>query len=159
MKYKIKEIDVLNISFAKSQLNNGTIVNVKYNNNSLEFQSPKMRIHSISNETGFIVLKVNCTQACKTFYLKILEIEAHLNKKLENSMNESVFHENYVTVKVPFKNSNPLIKVFKDESLFNYFHLSTDMEIICMLSIDKVWINNFNEANYHLIVKEIMVTN
>jgi hypothetical protein len=46
-----------------------------------------------------------------------------------------------------------------NEKLFNYYHLSESMEIICLLSLDKVWISNVNEPNYNLTVKEILVTN
>jgi hypothetical protein len=160
MKYRVKEIDTSNFVFNKTQLNNGTIVNIRYLEEILEFQSPKMVIHELvkENDHQYITLQLLGTQACKTFYLKIMEIENHFNKMLGNDLTKSVFHENFLTVKIPFKGySNPLIKVYRNDALFNYYHLTVGMEILCLLCIDKIWINNFNEPNYYLNVKEIMV--
>ena len=156
MKYKIKEINPDLISFSKTELNNGVIHNIKYNEDSLEFQSPKMKIHSLikENDHEFLTLKLAGNQACKTFCLKIKELETSFSKRFDIS---SVFNEDLLTVKIPFKYSKPLVKVYKNDNLFNYYHLEQDLEIICLLCIDKVWVNNFNEASYHLIVKEIMI--
>ena len=69
-----------------------------------------------------------------------------------------MFRENLVTLKIPFKgNSTPLVKVYKNDALFNYYHLTADTQVLCLLSLDKIWINNFNEPSYHLNVREIMV--
>ena len=160
MKYKIKEIDVNNFVFNRTQLNNGTIVNLKYLEDTLEFQSPKMVMREIKkeNDNEYLILELLGTQACKTFYLKVLEIEDYFNKKLNNNLTKSVFCENFVTLKIPFKGSStPLVKVYKNDSLFNYYHLTADTQVLCLLSLDKIWINNFNEPSYHLNVKEIMV--
>ena len=159
MKYRLKEIDCTKFETNKTQLNNGTIVNIKYHSGSLEFQSPKLIIHELlkENDHEYIVLELLNTEACKTFYLKVMEIENYFSKKSEFNL-KSVFNENHVTVKIPFRNKNPLIKIYKDEQLFNYYHLTVGMKIICLLGIDKIWINNFNEQSYHLIIKEIMIT-
>lgn len=156
MKYKIKEINCELLSFSKVELNNGIVHNIKYNNDSLEFQSPKMKIHSLvkENDHEYITLKIVGNQACKTFCLKIKEIETFFSKQFDIS---SIFHEDLLTVKIPFKYSKPLIKVYKNENLFNYYHLEEGMEILCLLVIDKIWVNNFNEASYHLNVKELMI--
>ena len=158
MKYKLKELNFNNISFNKVELNNGTIINLKYVNESLEFQTPKIIINDLIKENGkeYLVLKIIGNQACKTFCSKINELETYFSESLKNPI-RTIFNEDLFTVKIPFKNSNPLIKVYKDNSLFNYYHLSKDMEIICLLGIDKIWINNYNEPSYNLIVKEIMV--
>jgi hypothetical protein len=156
MKYKIKEINCENISFSKVELNNGIVHNIKYNEDSLEFQSPKMKIHSLvkENDHEYLILKIAGNQACKTFCLKIKEIEAFFSRRFNIG---SVFHEDLLTVKIPFKYSKPLVKVYKNENLFNYYHLEEDLEILCLLCIDKIWVNNFNEASYQLNVKELMI--
>ena len=159
MKFLLKEIDPTKFETTKSQLNSGTILNMKYKSDSLEFQSPKMTIHELvkENDHEYIVLELLNTEACKTFYLKIMEIEKYFNTQFEIKL-KSVFNENHVIVKIPFRNRNPLVKVYKDDQLFNYYHLTVGMKIITLLGIDKIWINNFNEPNYHLIIKEIMIT-
>ena len=68
-----------------------------------------------------------------------------------------VFNEDCFIVKIPFKYSKPLIKVYKDNKLFNYYHLAKGMEIICLLNLSKLWVNFKNEISYNLNVKEILV--
>jgi len=156
MNYKKNEINCEFISISKTKLNNGVIHNIKYNQDSLEFQSPKMKIHSLikENDHEFLTLQLAGNQACKTFCLKIKEIEESFSKRFGTN---SVFHKDLLTVKIPFKYSKPLVKVYKNDNLFNYYHLEEDLEVICLLCIDKIWVNNFNEASYHLNVKELMI--
>ena len=158
MKYKLKDINYDNLSFNKAQLNNGIIYNIKYNEDLFEFQSPKLLIKSLvkNGEQEYLILQILGTEACKTFYSKILEIESFFNLKLNNKIN-SAFEDNFLTVKIPFKFGKPQIKICKEGSLFNYYHLTNDTTVICLLSIDKLWINNFNELSYQIIVKEIMI--
>jgi hypothetical protein len=158
MKYKLKDICLEQISFNKSKLDSGIIYNLKYNDECLEFQSPKMILESIHKEKNneYIALKVLPTQACKSFYLKIKEIELFFGATFKNPVN-SVFYDSFMRVKVPFKFEKPLTKIYKTDSLFNYYNLSQGMEVICLLSIDKVWVNNFDEPSYQLNVKEIMI--
>ena len=158
MKYRLKEIDPEQLTFNKTQLNNGTIVNVKYRDEHLEFQTPKMKINRLE-KPNYIILELLGTQACKTFYTKIMEIEKQLAPEINNPI-KSVFQENLLTIKIPFsKSENPLVKVYREDQLFNYYHLEESMEVICLIGLDKVWINNFNEYSYQLTAKEIMVTN
>uniref|UniRef100_A0A6C0AZ71 Uncharacterized protein n=1 Tax=viral metagenome TaxID=1070528 RepID=A0A6C0AZ71_9ZZZZ len=158
MKFKLKELDFKQITFNKTPLNNGTVVNLKYNENSLEFQTPKLIIESLikENEHEYLNLKIKGTEACKFFCSKILELESFFSNSLKNQI-KTIFNEDNFIVKIPFKYSKPLVKVYKNDSLFNYYHLTKDLEIICLLELDKLWINNSNEPNYNLIVKEIMV--
>jgi hypothetical protein len=122
---------------------------------------------SIEKIAKFIVLKILGTEACKIFCSKIFEIEQFFNETLQNndffskkpSDIKPIFEEDLFTVKIPFKYSKPLVKVYKNDSLFNYYHLTKDLEIICLLELDKLWINTFNEPSYNLNVKEIMVIN
>ena len=168
MKYKLKEIDFTYFSFNKVETGNGTIINFKYKNDSLEFQTPKMYIEDLikENDKEFIILKIMGTEACKIFCSKINEFETFFNDSLRKHKNwfngeinsiKTVFNEDLFTVKIPFKYSRPLVKVYKDDSLFNYYHLSKGMEIICLLNINKLWVSNYNEPSYNLNVKEIMV--
>ena len=158
MKFKLKELNFNNISLNKTILENGTIINLKYSNELLEFQTPRIIINDLIKEKDkeYLVLKIIGNQACKTFCSKINELETYFSESLKKPI-KTIFNEDLFTVKIPFRSSNPLIKVYKDNSLFNYYHLSKDMEIICLLGVDKIWINNYNEPSYHLIVKEIMV--
>jgi hypothetical protein len=162
MKHKLKEINFTDISFDKTNLNNGTLLSLKYKENSLEFQTPKLHIESLIKENGheYLVLKIIGTQACKTFCTKIIELEKYFSEYLlKNGSGESIktiFNEDLFTVKIPFKYSKPLIKVYKNDNLFNYYNLENGMEIICLLSIN-LWINMYKEPSYNLNVKEIMV--
>ena len=157
MKSKIKEIDCKDISFSTVELSNGTLRNIKYKNEMLEFQTPRMTIDSLckENDKEYLILKIIGTQACKTFCLKLLEIEKYFSEMVKSKIT-SVFNEDHIRVKIPFKYSRPLVKVYKNESLFNYYHICKDMEIISLVTIDKIWIHEDN-AVYNLNVKEIMV--
>ena len=121
MKYRLKEINCNQFVFNKTQLNTGTICNIKYNNEPLEFQTPKLLIQSLvkENDNEYLILKILPTQACKTFCSKIQEIEACFTDTFGEI--KSVFKEDLVTIKIPFKYSKPLVKLYKDESLFNYY--------------------------------------
>jgi hypothetical protein len=177
MKIKVKDIECSNINYSLNG-NDGVIngngncklVNFNYSGQSLEFQTPKVLIEEIINEDskGYLVLKILPTEASKTFCSKIFEIEknhtSHLrpdwfNKKLERSEIKSIFNEDNFTVKVPFKYSNPSIKIYdKDSRLCNYYHLRKGMEIICLVYSNNIWINFDNVSVYNLIVKEILIT-
>ena len=52
MKYKIKELDTDTtlFTFDKVQFQNNSIINVKYKQDTLEFQSPKMCVQSVIKE-------------------------------------------------------------------------------------------------------------
>ena len=51
--------------------------------------------------------------------------------------------------------SKPEFKVFFENRLFNYHHLKQSDEVICLVSISKLW--KSNTLNYNLIIKEIML--
>ena len=57
--------------------------------------------------------------------------------------------------KVKIKNKN--FKIYLNGTLFNVYHLKKDMEIICLVSICKLWINAYNIASYHLKVDEMVI--
>ena len=167
MKYKLKEIETCNFSFDKTDFDNNKIINIKYKNDSLEFQTPKIIIDSLIKENNheYLSLKIIGNKACETFCSKINQLETFFNTKAVNWFDKSlpvndtksVFNEDCFIVKIPFKYSKPLINVYKDNKLFNYYHLTKGMEIICLLSLSKLWINFKNETSYNLNVKEILV--
>jgi hypothetical protein len=159
MKFKVKEIQCAGISFQKNVLGSGEIVNIKYNNETLEFQTPKVIIDSLikENDHEYLLLRILPTQACKIFCSKLLEIEESFSKSL-NAPVKTIFNGDHFTVKIPFKYSKPLVKVYTEYGLFNYYHLRKDTEVICLLTLDKIWINQYKEPNYNLTVKEVMVT-
>ena len=167
MKYKLKELETCNFSFDKVIVDNNKIINIKYKNDSLEFQTPKIIIDSLIKENNheYLSLKIVGNKACETFCSKINQLETFFNTKAVNWLDKSlpvneiksVFNEDCFIVKIPFKYSKPLIKVYKDNKLFNYYHLAKGMEIICLLNLSKLWVNFKNEISYNLNVKEILV--
>jgi hypothetical protein len=158
MKIKLKDLILSDISFNKTPIDNGTLINLKYKNEFLEFQTPKVIIENLikENEHEYLVLKILPTKACKDFFSKITELEDFFKETLKNDI-KTVFSEDNFTVKIPFKYSKPIVKVYNEIGLFNYYKLSKDTTVICLLTLDKIWINQYNEPNYNLIVKEIMV--
>lgn len=174
MKLKLKEIDFEKLVYS---LNNGIfgeeckMINYSYQGSEFEFQTPKVIIEKIIKENSkeYLLLKILGTEACRTFYSKISELEdthnsviSKHNEWFNNSLPignvKSVFKGQTFLVKVPFKYSSPNIKIYKDSRLFNYYHLKEGMEIICLLGCNNLWINFDNNVSYHLILKEIMIT-
>jgi hypothetical protein len=158
MKYKLKELDFKEFSFNKTNIESGTLINLKYKNDSLEFQTPKVIIENLikENDHEYLLLKILPTKACKDFCSKITQLENFFKETLKNDI-KSVFSEDLFTVKIPFKYSKPIIKIYNETGLFNYYKLSNNTTVICLLALDKIWVNQYNEPNYNLIVKEIMV--
>ena len=158
MKYKLKEFELNkdNFTFDKVNFNDSKIINLKYKNDTLEFQTPKVIIDSLIKENNheYISLKITGNKACEIFCSKIFEMENIFNEKFNC---KSIFKEDCFIVKIPFKFSKPLVKVYKKNQLFNYYHLVKGMEIICLLNVNKLWVNCNDECNYNLNVKEIMV--
>ena len=111
-----------------------------------------MCIHEILKDSGneYMVLKIYGNQACQKFFLKILELEKSINTV-------SLFQGDLITVKIPFKFSKPMVDVYHNGSLFNYYHLSKGMDVLCLLEFHKLWINEYKEVKYNLTVKEIML--
>ena len=172
MKYKLKDIEIDKLKYSLNGIINGNckLININYYDESLEFQTPKVLIEKIIKENNkeYLLLKILPTEACKTFCTKILSLEDKHNSELNNHKDwfnkripisevKSIFVDDCFTVKIPFKYSKPIIKVYNETGLFNYYKLSKDTTVICLLGLDKIWINQYNEPNYNLIVKEIMV--
>ena len=156
MKYKLKELylDINNFSFNKHE----NIINFKYKNECLEFQTPKIIIDSLikENNNEYIVCKIIGNKSCEIFFSKISMLESLFNKHFKTDV-KSIFNNDSFIVKIPFRYSKPQIDVYKNNSLFNYYRVIKGMEIICLVYINKLWVNSDNEINYHLNVKEILI--
>jgi len=160
MKYKLTDISFDSLEFSSKELPAGTLVNFKYSGEHLEFQTPKVIIHEIIKEAGkeYLLLKIVGNEACKKFFQKIHELECAFNKKLPKCTIKSIFEADHFIVKIPFSSSKPNINVYSsDGNLFNYYHLSKGMDVICLLQCGKLWIDQNNLICYHLQVKEIML--
>jgi hypothetical protein len=163
MKYRLKDVDFSKIKYSSSsELEHGSIINIIYNGEILEFQTPRMIIDSIFENNGknYFSLKLIPTEASKIFYLKIFELEQILMDSFKGVSNYS-FKDDALIVKIPFCYSKPNIKVYIKEagnlSLFNYYQLEPGMEVICLLYLDKLW-KNGEKLNYVLNTKELLIT-
>jgi len=167
MKFKLKYLntelikysEVLNIPSIhnKNFGNNGKLLNVTYNGESLEFQTPKVLIEKIikeSDDKEYLLLQIIPNEACRIFYQKISEIESHIGISSTNSNLSGTSFK----VKIPFKYGKPQLNIFsKDNYLFNYYHLVEGMEVILLLSINTIWTNVHGISNYSLIVNEMLI--
>ena len=149
----IKYSEVLNKNFG----NNGKLLNVTYNGQSLEFQTPKVFIEKIIKEPGdkeYLLLKIIPNEGSRIFYQKISEIESNIGIL-------GIFESNLVgdcfKVKIPFKYGKPQLNIFSKDSLFNYYHLVEGMEVILLLSISNIWTIPGGLSTYSLIVREILI--
>ena len=72
MKYKLMEINFNDFHFTNKDLSHGTVINVTYKNDVLEFQTPKLYISDIikENNNEYLILKLLPNEACKKFFLK-----------------------------------------------------------------------------------------
>ena len=167
MKIKLKYLNTELIKYSEVLIpsihtknfgNNGKLLNVTYDGESMEFQTPKVSIEKIIKEPGdkeYLLLKLNNNEACRLFYQKISEIESTI---LGISSTNSNLSGTSFKVKIPFKYGKPQLNIFsKDDYLFNYYHLVEGMEVILLLSIKNIWINPDGFSNYSLIVNEILI--
>lgn len=147
---KLKELILNNIKFVGKDLSNGTIVNVKYLDEPFQFQLPKGTIEFIGNEHLTLNIDNNL------FFNIINSLEDYLGTRFNRPV-ESIISGKFITLKLPFRNSRPEFKVLLESKLFNYHSLITGMEVICIVSLDKIW--NTDKLNYNLIVKDILLKN
>ena len=167
MKIKLKYLNTELIKYSEVLIpsihtknfgNNGKLLNVTYNGESMEFQTPKVLIEKIIKEPGdkeYLLLKIIPNEASRIFYQKISEIESSIGilGNVESNLSGTCFK-----VKIPFKYGKPQLNIFsKDDYLFNYYHLVEGMEVICLLIIKTIWINPDGFSNYSLIVNEILI--
>jgi len=171
MKYKLKELNFSNLKYNKSDMNESKLISFTYLDNELEFQTPKVILEKIIQEDNkeYLLLKLLPTEASKTFqnginnledsHNKIINLKNWFNYSLPRNGIKSVINGDSFIVKIPFKYSKPTLKIYsKNGSLFNYYHLKSGMELICLLDSSKLWINFDNSVTYNLSVKEILIT-
>jgi hypothetical protein len=152
MKYKLINTDFSNLKFNKGIENSlGKLINITYLNESFEFQTPKMTIHKIIKENGkeYIIFKI----VNKSFQNKILELEKYLAGYLKKTT-VSILNDLFIKLKVQIKYSKPIITIIYNNELFNYYHLVPGMEVICLVTLNTLWIND--SINYNLTIKEIL---
>jgi len=148
----LKYSEVLNKNFG----NNGKLLNVTYNGQSLEFQTPKVFIEKIikcSDDKEYLLLKIIPNEGSRIFYQKISEIESNISiSSIESNLSGDCFK-----VKIPFKYGKPQLNIFSKDYLFNYYHLVEGMEVILLLSISNIWTIPGGLSTYSLIVREILI--
>jgi len=148
MKFKLKELIFEdNLKFNEYQSNFGKILNLE---EPIEFQTPTVKIISINNE--YLTLQILPTEACKIFYTKINEFEEKLKKQFNKEIDNLFTKDSF---KVNIKNDS--FKIFYEGSQFNIYNLKEDMNIICLVSISKLWINLYDVLNYSLKVNEMLI--
>jgi hypothetical protein len=84
MKHKLTEIDFDKINYKLTEIDLGTVINIKYNCDSLEFQTPKVVIQDIikENQKEYLILKItrqNPSMKKKDLFLLLLPIELWKN--------------------------------------------------------------------------------
>ena len=151
MKYKLKELNFENVNFNLGNCTDyGKVFNI---NEIIEFQTPKVIFEKVfkENDKEYLILRLLPTEASKIFYSKINEFEEMLKKF--GKVN-SIFNGDTFKVKIPFRNGNPLVKVYNDYNLLNYYSLKSKVTLIILLNISKIWTNS-ETVSYNLNVSEI----
>jgi hypothetical protein len=151
MKYKLKELNFDTVNF---NLGNSTDYGKVFNiNDIIEFQTPKVIFEKVLKEDDkeYLILSLLPTEASKIFYSKINEFEEMLKKF--GKVN-SIFNGETFKVKVPFRNGNPLVKIYNDYNLLNYYSLKSKVTLIILLNISKIWTNS-ETVSYNLNAIEV----
>ena len=143
---KLKDLEFNNLDHTVHETNYGKIINLK---EPLEFQTPTVIINSIHED--ILNLHILPNEASKIFFNKIKLFEEKLNEKFKLTV-EPLF--NGILFKVKISKTK---KVYLNGEQFNFYHLKPLMKIICLVSIDKLWINQYSVLNYNLKVNEILV--
>jgi hypothetical protein len=151
---KLKELDLKRLQFIKSELKNGTIVNVsykeEYGSDPFLFQIPKGVIEFVNTE--YLILNVSN----KKFESLIKSIEQFFEQRFGKPV-ESIL-DKHLKLKLKFSKSlKPEFKVINNDNLYNFYNLSQGDTVICVVSLEKVWISEV--INYNLKVKEINLKN
>ena len=145
MKYKLKELTFEKISYNTHETGNGKIINLT---ESIEFQTPWVKIIDI--DENFLTLKILPSEACRIFFNKIHEFQEIL-KKMFNLEVEDLFENENFKVKI----KNKTFKIYLNGNLFNFYHLKKGMDIICLVSISRLWITD--SIRFNLKVDEMVI--
>ena len=149
MKYKLKELTFDNLklnNFTTHTTNFGKIYNL---NECIEFQTPKVKIISITDD--YLTLQILPSEACRIFFTKIHEFETTLKNIFENLPVLSIFENDTFKIKI----KNKTFKIYLNGNLFNIYHLKTGMDIICLVSISRLWVND--KVKFNLKVNEMLI--
>ena len=148
MKNSLKEMNFDNLKFTNCKTSTGVIYNL---NESLKFQTPTVKIVNIDKE--YITLKLLPTRATQIFFLKLHEFEKRLNE-IFNQEITSLFEGETFRLKIK---SNKNFKIYFENRLFNIYELKPDMDIIVLVSINKIWENLYQQISYTLHIEEMLL--
>ena len=145
MKYKLKELTFESLTGNIHEMDNGKIYNLT---ESIEFQTPRVKIVAINND--YLTLKILPSEACRIFFNKIHEFQESL-KKMFNLEVDDLFENETFKVKI----KNKTFKIYLNGNLFNIYHLKENMDIICLVSISRLWITD--SIRFNLKVDEMVI--
>ena len=145
MKYKLKELTFESLNGNIHETDNGKLYNLI---EPIEFQTPKIKIVEICND--YLTLQILPSEACRIFFNKIDEFEQTLSKRF-NLKTVKLFENELFKVKIKNKN----FKIYLNGNLFNIYHLKTGMDIICLVSISRLWITD--SIRFNLKVNEMVI--
>jgi hypothetical protein len=143
---KLKDIEFNNLDHTIHETSYGKIINLKEH---YEFQTPSIVINSIEDE--YLNVHILPNEASKIFFNKINLFEDKLIDKFKYPV-DSLF--NGINFKLKLSKTK---KVYLNGEQFNFYHLKPLMKIICLVSIDKLWISQYSVLHYNLKVNEILV--
>jgi hypothetical protein len=143
---KLKDIEFNNLDHTIHETSYGKIINLKEH---YEFQTPSIVINSIEDE--YLNVHILPNEASKIFFNKINLFEDKLIDKFKYPV-DSLF--NGINFKIKLSKSK---KVYLNGEQFNFYHLKPLMKIICLVSIEKLWISQYLVLHYNLKVNEIVV--
>jgi len=143
---KVKDLEFNNLDHTVHETSYGKIINLK---ESYEFQTPSIVINSIDEDSLNVHILPN--EASKIFFNKMNLFEEKLIDKFKYPV-DALF--NGINFKVKLSKTK---KVYLNGELFNFYHLKPLMKIICLVSIDKLWISQYSVLHYNLKVNEIVV--
>lgn len=149
MKYKLKELQFDNLKHNSCKTTLGKVINLE---ETYEFQTPTVKIVGI--DPDYITLSLLPSEACKIFYDKIHDFEKKVKQVFKNDIIPLFENE---TFRVKIKNDT--FKIYYQSSLFNRYQLQPGMDLILLVSINKLWENLYNVINYNLKVNEIVIKN
>jgi hypothetical protein len=159
---KLTELDYSKIKFIKKQINNSTIINVKYSGSESElinFQTPKVYFHEIINNE-YLILHLIDNSSTHKFINNINNLNNYYSESNHIKLNEIITNGCTLKVKIQYFKDHPVIKIWnKDNEPVNFYslHKFINCKIICLLNSKHIWINDYSEPSHNLIVEEILI--
>jgi len=161
---KLIDIDYSKIKFIKKQINNSSIINIRYSGSESEtelinFQTPKVYFHEIVNNE-YIILHLIDNNVTHNFIKNINNLGKYYSESNNIKLNEIVTNGCILKVKIQYFKDHPVIKILnKDNEPINFYSLHNfiNCKIICLLNSKHIWINDYSQATHNLIVEEILI--